>query len=111
MTGKPWPTRQGDLFMAYPNHPGTEATTSETIVAEDPPRKSLKIRGVIYNELRQGDFTNQQLAQRTGLHYESITPRTSELKSSGLVVDTGRKGPARSPDHRATVWARAKRPA
>lgn len=107
MTTAAWPERQQDLFLGYPNHPGRqiEMPAPETNTwAAAPKHKGVEIRDQVYRALKRQVGTTAQLATRTGLPYEAIQPRTTELKDAGLIQDSGRRGPSRCPNRTAIIW-------
>lgn len=48
-------------------------------------------------------LTSQELADRTGIDFASIQPRTSELRRKGLIEDSGQRRHNRN-GKRAIVW-------
>lgn len=106
-TAARWPERQADLFLAWPNHPGPYdiGAAPETCIVPEPVKPtSLQIRDRVYREIRRLPGTTHQIAMRTGLAYEAVQPRTSELHDARLIRDSGRRGPSRCPTRTAIVW-------
>jgi len=63
--------------------------TSAAAAASIAPRVKT-IRAQVMHELRgQGPLTADEAADAIGRHYGSVRPRLSELRESGLIVDTG----------------------
>lgn len=61
-------------------------------------RKAGRIADLILVELRNANLTGSELAARTGVALNSITPRFSQLSRKGLIHAAGGSG-------RETVWA------
>ncbi len=109
MTTTAWPERQTDMFRGWSQHPGAyEITTSGIMALEAQPAPratGLEIRDRVYRSIRAQPGTTAQIAARTGLPYEAIQPRTTELKDKGLIQDSGRRGPSRCPNRTAIIWS------
>ena len=54
-------------------------------------------------EVGSRGLTSQELADRTGIDFASIQPRTSELRRKGLIRDSGQRRRNRN-GKRAIVW-------
>jgi hypothetical protein len=107
-----WPERQTDLFRGWTHHPGAYEVTTSGIIAlatQEPPRATgLEIRDRVYRSIKAMPGTTAQIAARTGLPYEAIQPRTTELKDKGLIQDSGRRGPSRCPNRTAIIWEKTR---
>lgn len=66
--------------------------------ARDAGRKAGRIADLILVELRNANLTGSELAARTGVVLNSITPRFAQLSRKGLIHAAGGSG-------RETVWA------
>lgn len=95
--------RQGELEARYPEAAGwTEPTTSREAAATVP---ASALRGAVWQCLRaHGPMTTDECARRLGLSVLSIRPRFSELRTMGLIADTGVRHLNVS-GKRAVVWA------
>jgi hypothetical protein len=89
----------------YPETPGFQGGPTSEAAADfiEPVAPSLRER--ILLALRKRDQTTYELSMTLGAPYESIGPRTTELKLAGAIVNTGRRGPSRNPRLTAIVWA------
>ncbi len=91
-------------MTTYPLTPGckVDGPSKESATAE---RKSAKtLRDQVIRTLEQiGPRTADQCAGWLGESVLAIRPRFSELRSLGIIEDTGQRRPNAS-GHRATVW-------
>lgn len=99
---------QMDLFVGYPNHPGWQKTDTSRDAAEAAALRCVEIRDKVLTLLKAHALTTAQIAKRLRLRYETVQPRTSELRAMGLIRDTGRRGPSRDPNRTAIVWEAAR---
>jgi hypothetical protein len=98
-------TDHPDLFAAYPTTPGYQAPDTSKAAAAAVKPKAAWVRARVIDALtRQGPMTTVQIAAAVGLAYETVQPRTSEARATGLIVDTGRRGPSRDPGKTAIIW-------
>jgi predicted transcriptional regulator len=94
-----------DLFAAYPLSPGYAKNDTSKAAADAVKPKAAWVRARVIDALtRQGPMTTVQIAAAVGLPYETVQPRTSEARATGLIVDTGKRGPSRDPGKSAIVW-------
>lgn len=93
---------QGDLF--YPHAPGY-APVDTSIDAAKAIRPTVSwVRGKVLEAIKDRPGTTVQIARRLRLPYETVQPRTSELKVLGEIEDSGKRGPSRDPAKKAIVW-------
>lgn len=99
---------QPDLFAgaSYPDAPGyRNPTTSRDAAQAIRPKASCLREKVLATLKEHGPMTTVQLAAHLGWPYESLQPRTSELKAQDQIIDSGKRGPSRGPGKLAIVWA------
>lgn len=96
---------QSDLFsQSYPETPGFADTDTSRDAAKAVRPKASCVREMVLEALRGRPGTAVQIALRLRLPYESVQPRTSELRAMGLVEDSGKRGPSRDPEKLAIIW-------
>ena len=95
---------QSDLFGTYPEAPGSKPVDTSIEAAAAIRPKVAYVREKVLEVLAIGPATAVQIARRTRLPYETVQPRTSELKRMGLIEDSGRRGQSRDPAKTAIVW-------
>ncbi len=98
-------TDQRDLFGPYPVTPGYAPTDTSKAAAKAVRPKVSWVREKVLEALERPG-TAVQIARRLRLPYETIQPRTSELKAMGLIEDSGKRGPSRDPAKTAIIWRR-----
>ena len=99
MTGHP------DLFGGvYPDAPGYRATDTSQAAAETMKPKVSVLRRMVLGALEISPMTTMEIAHHIKQRYETIQPRTSELKGMGLIEDSGDRGISRDPRKRAIIW-------
>jgi len=99
---------QSDLFGTYPEAPGHADTDTSRAAADAVRPKVSWVRGKVLEALTERPGTAVQIARRLRLPYETIQPRTSELKAMGLIEDSGKRGPSRDPAKTAIIWRATK---
>ena len=82
--------------MTYPQTPGFKKTGTSEQAALDMLPKSKRLQALVLEELKNGEGTADQIADRLKIDFMSIRPRLSELSKTNQVIDTGRKGKSRS---------------
>ena len=82
-----------DLF--YPDAAGWKRTDTSHNAARDITPTAKTVRGLVLGELLQRGLTSYELADRLKLPYHTVQPRTSELRATNQIVDSGdrRLGP------------------
>ena len=79
----------------YPQTPGYKKTDTSEQAALAMKPKAATLRAMVLEELKNGEGTADQIADRLKIDFMSIRPRLSELKESEKVIDTGRRGTSR----------------
>lgn len=103
--------RNLDLFGGvYPDAPGYRATDTSEAAAEAMKPKASVLRQMVLDALSVRPMTTLEIAHHIRQRYETIQPRTSELREVGLIEDSGLRGISRDPRKRAIIW-RLKQPA
>ena len=97
--------RHPDLFgEVYPASPGYRATDTSQAAAEAMKPKVSVLRRMVLGALENRPMTTMEIAHHIRQRYETIQPRTSELKDMGLIKDSGNRGISRDPRKKAIVW-------
>lgn len=103
--------RHPDLFGGvYPDAPGYRATDTSQAAAEAMKPKVSVLRRMVLGALETRPMTTMEIAHHIKQRYETVQPRTSELKDMRLIVDSGERGISRDPRKRAIVWMIAPSP-
>ena len=92
--------------MSYPDQPGHRHADTSADAAKAIARSSSRLqRTALFalQEVGSRGLTSQELADRTGIDFASIQPRTSELRRLGLIRDSGQRRANRN-GKRAIVW-------
>lgn len=98
-------SRHPDLFGGvYPDAPGYRATDTSQAAAEAMRPKVSALRQMVLDALSVRPMTTLEIAHHCRQRYETIQPRSSELKDMGLIKDSGDRGISRDPRKRAIVW-------
>lgn len=98
-------SRHPDLFGGvYPYAPGYRATDTSQAAAEAMKPKVSVLRRMVLGALEIRPMTTMEIAHHIRQRYETIQPRTSELKDMGLIKDSGARGISRDPRKKAIVW-------
>ena len=93
----------------YPNQPGDRGVETSIAAARSITNAASRLqRAALFalQEVGLRGLTSEELAARTGIAFESIQPRTSELRRKGLIRDSGERRPNRR-GHRTIVWIAA----
>ena len=91
--------------ISLPYAPGSE-TSREAAEKAEGTAEAGRAR-VLASLRRHGPMTNDEIGQRTGLTSGTVCPRMLELRQSGKVVSTGRRG-ITSAGGTAWIWEAAK---
>lgn len=93
------------LSAEYPYTPASGRTDTSAAAAEAIAPSTGRLQRTALLAIRAADdgLTTQELADRTGLDFASIQPRTSELRRLGLIRDSGRRRQNRN-GKRVIVW-------
>ncbi len=97
----------GARKKVYPNAPGWKGADTSQAAAEEVESSATTLRDLTLAEIKRAPKTTIEIAKALGVRFESVQPRTSELRAQGLIVDSGRRGPSRDPGKLAIVWALA----
>lgn len=90
----------------YPHAPGHRGVETSIEAAEDVAPKCGRLQRLTFEAIRErgaAGLTFEEAANDLGLDFRSIQPRISELRSRGLVVDSGLRR-RNSSGKRAIVW-------
>lgn len=99
---------QPDLFTytpppSYPESPGYKAPGPSQEAAAGIAEDAATLRGKALDVLKASSLTADEVASRLDRNILSIRPRLSELRTKGLIRDTGERRLNRS-GKSATVW-------
>lgn len=91
--------------MTYPVSPGFKGgSTSEEAALAIAPR-AMTLRGQVLEALEESDgLTPDECADRLRVSILSIRPRFSELRRTGLIIETGTRR-VNASGHKAAVYA------
>mgnify|MGYP003111023854 FL=1 len=78
---------QGNLF--YPSVPGWQKTDTSKTAAKEIAPTAKTVRALVLHQLKDRSLTTYELAERLGLPYHTVQPRTSELRATNQIVDSG----------------------
>ncbi len=80
--------------MTYPNEPGWKRgaieTSRQAARAFAPRAKPIRVRAL--EVIERGPATAEQVGEEIGEHFMIVRARCSELRASGLIDDSGRRG-------------------
>lgn len=97
--------RNLDLFgEVYPASPGFRHTDTSQAAAEAMRPNVSVLRRMVLSALESRQMTTLEIAHHVRQRYETIQPRTSELKDMGLIKDSGGRGISRDPRKKAIIW-------
>ena len=100
--------QQLDLLNdSYPYVPAFRAVDTSKDAAESIKQSASYIRVKVLTAIIQRKelgATSQELSEVLGMAYESVQPRTSELKKQGKIMDSGMRRASRAEDKKAIVW-------
>lgn len=84
----------GRTHNGYPEAPGFKArdTSEDASIGIEPKARGLRAR--VYDALRLGPATPEDIAERLGEPVHNIRPRITELSARNMVEDSGERGPA-----------------
>lgn len=93
-------------MSGYPDEPGhrhvdTSVAAAEAIAPATGPLQRMVLFAIA--EVGARGLTSQELAVRTGVDFNSVQPRTSELRQLGLIRDSGLRRLNRN-GKKAIVW-------
>lgn len=79
--------------MTYPFTPGVKGSldTGHDGAAMIAPKLGARQAEVLADLEKHGPSTAEEIAERTNRHWFHVRPRISELRTMGLVVDTGER--------------------
>jgi hypothetical protein len=89
-----FPWQRESYHSGFPGHSAN--TTGETSyhAARDIAPKAKRYRELILSNLRDvGPASSTELARRLGVAFDTVQPRTSELRRDGLIEDSGARSP------------------
>lgn len=95
-------SEQLDIF-SYPDAPGFKARETSRAAAEAIAPHALSLRARVYDELKKGPGSPEQLAKRLREPVMNIRPRCSQLAAKGLIKDSGTRAKAMG-GRQAIVW-------
>lgn len=99
---------QNDLFdQKYPDAPAyrNNDTSKAAAKAMKPSASTIRQSVLAVIALKKTDgATSKELAEILSLPYETVQPRTSELKAQGKIKDSGQRRASRAEDKMAIVW-------
>jgi DNA-binding IclR family transcriptional regulator len=93
-------------YTSYPDEPGYRNTDTSIAAAQAVASSAGRLQKVALAALRDvggRGLTSQELADRTGIDFASIQPRTSELRRKGMIRDSGERRRNRN-GKQAIVW-------
>ena len=96
----------------YPETPGHRGIDTSVSAADAIANSSSRLQRTALFAIREvgpRGLTTQELADRTGIEFSSIQPRTTELRRKGLIQDSRQRRPNRN-GKRAIVWIAASNP-
>jgi hypothetical protein len=88
----------------YPHSPGHADTGTSFAAAGFIAPHAPRLKELVVEALGVRPMTTVEIAETLELSYESIQPRTSELKALGLIRDGGLRGRSRNPKIAGIVW-------
>ena len=91
----------------YPRAPGHRNVETSVAAAHYAKPTAATVRQMVLEAVRSRRQTSFELARSLRIPYETLQPRTSELKAQGLIKDSGLRGPSRNPKVMAIVWEAA----
>lgn len=98
---KPPKIRRGDTWIdtsvspyverTYPDTPGHRGIDTSVDAAEAMKPTKSRLQDDVLKELANSPATSFQLADRMGISYAAIQPRTTELRILGKIIDSGQR--------------------
>lgn len=98
-----------DFRDHYPNHPGFRDTDTSREAAERVAGRAGAIRGRVLAAIREAGasgLTTNECVERLGIDRDTLQPRTSELRATGEIVDSGMRR-HNGNGRKAIVWRAA----
>ena len=90
---------------AYPNLPGHRGgDTSRAAAAAIAPVTAPLQQKVLDALSKHGDLATFEIAEKAGVSYRSIQPRTAELRSLGRIADSKQRKTDPETGHAAIIW-------
>lgn len=89
------------MTAPYQSHSATSAEAAERAEPKAATQRAFVLDR--FREWPENGWTDDELAEATGMNPSTLRPRRIELVNAGLVEDSGEKRPTRS-GRRATVW-------
>lgn len=94
-----------DLFVdTYPNHPGFRDTDTSRAAADAVKPKASYVQARVLEALKVRPMTSFEIAAHLRFRFETVQPRTAELRAKGLIEDSGARGISRDPTRKAIIW-------
>ena len=96
----------------YPDEPGHRGIDTSVSAARSISVITSRLQRTVLlaiHEVGPRGLTSQELADRTGIDFGSVQPRTTELRRRGLIQDSGQRRHNRN-GKRAIVWIAAAKP-
>lgn len=79
-------------MKSYPDYPGHSPCDTSTEAAKALSPHLGKLQSIALAAIREhGGLTTEQVSDKTGINPKAIEPRVSELKTKGLIVDSGKR--------------------
>ena len=92
------------MIQTYPESPGFKVAGTSQESAKKNDGRAVILREAVFDALKVGPATADELAERIGENVLSVRPRVSELRAKGRLIDTMVRRRNAS-GHRAIVWA------
>ncbi len=89
--------------LHYPNVPGSKGDTGTSEAAAPTESEAATLRRACWVELRFGNFTADEIADRLHRSVLAVRPRISELKRMGKIEPTGERH-VNASGKGASVW-------
>lgn len=83
----------GTLEVRYPHHPGSKTGGTSAIAAQEMAPLAETLRDQALAVLKQHPATSDEVAAELHKSVLAIRPRLTELKTMGLIRETGRRRP------------------
>lgn len=86
--------KYGQHRAGYPNRPGFKARETAKAAADGLAPKAGSLRARVYDALKHGPMTPEEIADLIGEPVMNVRPRLSELSAKDLIEDSGLRGEA-----------------